>query len=326
VRACLLAPAEAPGDLGQPQLRQAVLDAHHGVFERDVAHEVAGDPFREPEPDLQRAPPALDLDGQRKPVTPRGRVGELEAGEQATAGLLPRLAAASPLAADVDRCRKLGRRCAAQPEAVLAEAMNQPQLHAIEQELRRTAQVVVPGDQRIANQDLALFENPVAKPRVGGLRGRIDLDAGDVQDPGPVAADAKPRAIDRQAVEPQRKQGQRRPRDHHVDAGQFEQRRGRRTRAVADPHPGQPEPGVPAIPAGGEPVDLDRLAELARHERGELRPVRLGPREHHEPHRQQGEREADEDRDQGDAGDPGQTKQCDLGLLTDRARRGATRA
>ena len=69
------------------------------------------------------------------------------------------------------------------------------------------------------------------------------------------------RSID-ELLQPQVEQRQRRPRDDQVDLGQLEQRRLARARAVADAQALDDELGIPAVPAGRQRVDLDRLAEL----------------------------------------------------------------
>ena len=67
------------------------------------------------------------------------------------------------LAAQVERRRELGGRRADEAEAMLAEALLEPERHVVEHELRRAAQLVVPDDQRVAHDDLALAQQPVGE-------------------------------------------------------------------------------------------------------------------------------------------------------------------
>jgi hypothetical protein len=87
------------------------------------------------------------------------------------------------------------RRRALESEAVVAEPALEAKLNAVEHELRRVAQVVVPHDQRIADHDLALAQDPVGDRQLLARLLGIEFEPGDPQHAGAIAADRKPRAL-----------------------------------------------------------------------------------------------------------------------------------
>ncbi len=64
---------------------------------------------------------------------------------------------------------------------MVAKPALEAKLNAIEDELRRIAEIVVPRDERVANDDLALAQDPVSHTRVVDGPVRIDLDARDME-------------------------------------------------------------------------------------------------------------------------------------------------
>ena len=182
----------------------------------------------------------------------------------------------------------------------------QPDLHVIENELRRIAQVIVPRDERIAHVDVRLAQNPVGERRVIAHLARIEFHAGDVQHAVPVATDREPRLLQHELPQAEIEQGQRRPGDDHLHLRQVEERARRRARGAAHPESVKDDFRIPAIPAGGEPIDLHRLLQLAREGGGEIVAVVFHVREHDEAHREQQhtkERHGDEYRHASDACD-----------------------
>ena len=164
VPSLFLAPAETAGDTGEHEFRQRILETDGDILELDVADEVARRAAREAEPEPQRTLAATDPDRQRQPLPPGRDVGVVEARVEVALDLAPvPEPVAAPLAAHVDRRGELGRRRAAQSQPVDAEPVLEPELDPVEEELRRIAQVVVPGDERVAHQDLALVEHPVGE-------------------------------------------------------------------------------------------------------------------------------------------------------------------
>ena len=169
------------------------------------------------------------------------------------------------LGPQVDRGGEFGRRRAGEADAIAPERqVLHPELHAVEHELRRVAQVVVPGDQGVADEDPPLPQQPVGERRVVGsaARGRIRVPA-TCSTPRAVAAHREPRPLDHQLLQAQLHQRQRRPRQRDVDLGQLEQRRFAGLEPVAHAEVGEDEFRVPAVPAGRDAADFDRLASCA---------------------------------------------------------------
>ena len=84
-----------------------------------------------------------------------------------------------------------------------SEPVLEAELHTVEHELRRIAQVVVPGDERIANHDLALSQDPVRQRQIiGGLRG-VEFEARKMKRAPRVAPDRKARTLDNELLQPQ---------------------------------------------------------------------------------------------------------------------------
>ena len=219
-------PADAPREVREAELGELVREPGLDVRELEVGHDLARLAFRKLEPDAQRALAAGDLRRQRQPFAPRGDVGVVEPHEQAAFRLLPVLQRRGrEIAAQVQRGGELGRRRAFEPETMAAEPALQAQLDAIEDELRGIALIVVPGDQRVADHDLRLVQDPLGEPQIVGRLRRIDLDSRHVQDAGAVAPDREPWAVDDELLQAQLEQGQRRPRDDEPHFRKLEQRR-----------------------------------------------------------------------------------------------------
>ncbi len=170
---------------------------------------------------------------------------------------------------------------------MMAEAMLQPDLYLIEHELRRVAQLVVPDDQRVLDDDLALSQQPFGESGVVRRQVRIDLDAGDAQATLDVPPYRQPRSVDNELAQPELEQRQRRPRDDQIDAGQFEQRRGPKAGTVADVHATDRQARIPAIPAGRDGVDLHRLSQPSGKVRRDFGAMRFDLRKRDEAHREQ---------------------------------------
>lgn len=165
---------------------------------------------------------------------------------------------------------------------MMPEALLEPQVDVIEHELRRVAQVVVPRDQAVMDDDAMLAQQPVADARVALRRRRIDLDAGDVNAPGSVAPHGKPRTFDVDLLQAQLEEWQRRPCDYQVDTGQIDERADHCARAITQPEAANLKLRVPAIPPGAEPIDLDRHADLMREQLRDIGAPALDARKHHE--------------------------------------------
>ena len=72
---------------------------------------------------------------------------------------------------------RLARRRAGQSEAMTAGAILQPQDDVLERQLRRAAQLVSPGDERVADDDARLAQHPVDDPLLAGLFAEIQRHA-----------------------------------------------------------------------------------------------------------------------------------------------------
>jgi len=180
-----------------------------------------------------------------------------------------------------------------------AETVLQTKLHAVEHELRRVALIVVPQDQRIADDDFALAQHPVGKRQFVRRLRRIDLDSGNVQNPRTIAPNRQPRALDDQFLEAKLEQRHRRPGDDQFDPGQQKKRHRGRTGTIQHAKPFHHELRIPSVPAGGEHRDFDGLPELTRQHARERVAIGLDLREDHEPDNKQseGERRESEDDD-----------------------------
>ena len=118
------------------------------------------------EPEAQCARAALHGDRQRQPLGPCGDVRVVEAHVDAPVGLIPTAAAQrGEVATHVDRGGDLRRRRAFETEAVPPETPFEAQADLVEQELRRVAEIVVPGDERVLDDDFALVQQPGTESR-----------------------------------------------------------------------------------------------------------------------------------------------------------------
>ena len=74
--------------------------------------------------------------------------------------------------------------------------MLEAELHLIENELGCLAQLVIPRDEGVANDDLALTQQPVAHNRLFVLARRVDRHAGNAQSTCCVAANRQLGSVD----------------------------------------------------------------------------------------------------------------------------------
>ena len=147
---------------------------------------------------------------------------------------------------------------------MVAEAVLEAELHLVEHELRCVAQFVVPGDQCVAHDDLALPQQPIGQRGVVGAPIGIDGDACDANASGRVAAHRQLGVVDDELAKAEIEQRQRRPGNDQIDARQVEERLCRAVGAIAKAKTADGELGIPAVPTGRDRVDLDRLADLLR--------------------------------------------------------------
>ena len=279
------------------------------VGELEVSDDLPRLTLRELEPDAERALAARDLAGERQPFAPSRDVGIVEPHEKRSFCMLPILdRVALEIAPNVDRCRELRGRCALESEPVAAEPILHAELDAVEDELRRIAQIVVPGDQRVANRDVMLAQDPVGnRGFVRDLRrGRWSMPATCKRLPGPVAADRESRPLDDELLEAELHQRQRCPRDDQLDLRQIDQRRRGGARALQHAKSLHDQFRVPPVPARRQRHDLDRMPELRRERQGQCIAIGLDVREHDKADKQEHERkrrESDDD-DRSDKAEP----------------------
>src|SRR5437762_1897959 len=165
---------------------------------------------------------------------------------------------------------------------MMPEAMLEPELHLVENELRRLAQLVVPRDEGIADDDLALTQQPVADDRFFVLARRVDRHAGNAQPTCRVAPNRKLGAVDDKLAQSNFQQRQRRPCDDQIDARQIEQWLIGATRMLTNPQAANRELRIPAIPSRADRVDLDGLAKPRGQRSGDFCAMRFDLRKNNE--------------------------------------------
>ncbi len=283
--------------------RQCRLD----VGELDVGDELEQFLAGHFEPDAQRAGSARDFSRQRQPLPPRRDIRIVETHEQRPLRVLPVLHRFElEIAPQIERRREVGGRRAFQSETVAPEPVLQAELDAVEHELGRVAQIVVPHDERVADDDLALPKNPVGERQFVGRLRRIEFESRDAQHAGTIAPDGKPRPVDDEFLQAKLGQRQRRPRDDHFQLGKEQERRGVDPRPIEHAKSLDDELRIPAIPAGGQGRNLHRLPELARKHSGDRVAIGFDLRKDDESDHEQRQRERRETDDDDGPDEPDQ--------------------
>ncbi len=149
---------------------------------------------------------------------------------------------------------------------------------------------------------------------------RIDLDSGDLQHAGAIAANCQPRALDAQLLERELEQRQRRPGNDQLDLGQGKEGCRRRAGAIEHVQTFDHELRVPAVPAGGEHGDFDGVPELPRQHARERVPMGFDLRKDDEADSEQNQRERRESDDQGRPDEAEQRKEDRAGNAEKGAR------
>src|SRR5438477_6134272 len=96
------------------------------------------------------------------------------------------------------------------------EAVLEAELDALEHERRRISMVVDPDDRGVVNQDPALPQQPVCELRLAGGMVETECQARDMQHAGGVAPHRELRSLQRELLETQIDEKQRRPRQSQV--------------------------------------------------------------------------------------------------------------
>ena len=232
--------------------------------QHEIRGEVAWFAVLELEPQSKRPFSGIDGQRERQILAPRRNVGVVETQIKVAVGFLPiRGCKIDDITAQINGRGELGGRHPGETKTMVAEAVLEAKLHLIEHELRRFAKLVVPGDERIADDDLPLAQQPVAEQRVFARPLGVDRHAGDAKPSAGIAADRKFRAVDDELAQTEIEQRQRCPCDDQIDARKIQQRLVRIC-AIADAKPANRQLRIPTVPTGGDRVDLDRLAESIR--------------------------------------------------------------
>ena len=294
------APGEAPlelhevefGEVGA-QLQAQVGQAHVGGGRDQL-------PAGEAQPQAQRAAAGGQADRVVDPAAPAGEVGVVELG----VGLaLPEIDAvevlAAKVAADVDARGQRARRFRGDAEAVAAAAVVELEVEALEFESRRRAQLVDPGDLRIADHHAVLRQQPVGEVVLAGLL-RRHLEAGGVEASLAVAAQHQAGRVELEPGQAQLEVPQRAPGKFRLDLVEAE--RGAAL-GVADFEAFEVERRAQAGPVRLDAADahraVDRAADGALEVAAvvlDLRQDRVAQREHQQREgevgrrRQQGQR------------------------------------
>jgi hypothetical protein len=224
-----------------------------------------------------------------EPRAPGREVGGADlAVEPAVPGRRLHDAASLEMRAQLHARAEPGGRARGEAEGVLIGAVAQLQLQARERERRRAALLVAPLDLGLADDDLLLAEHPVAQRPVAALAG--ELDAGDVERAGGVAAHGEARAVHHQRMQPQVPVQERAPRDDVVHRGQHQRLASLR---VVDAHVRNRDVGPQPRPARLDGADFHGQADGLRDCGDNIRAVALDVREHPVTQRkhQRGQRE-----------------------------------
>ena len=281
--------AELPVYRGEIEQRELRPEARGHVLEREIGGELGEPPVVDREPEAQRAATAPHFDRVIDPRLPGRQVDVVQRGIQ-TAVPLGELLDGAPhqVAAHVERGRVFARRLGAQRETVVTPVVLEHEIQTLELQRRCAPHLVAPFDLSVADDDLALREDPVggaAFRSVGGAQ----LQAGDEEPALRIAADAQVRPVEHERLEAQLAGRDRVP--GHARAHVREHQR-LLAAAVVNLDPAEFEPRMQAVPLGIDPLDGDFRAERARNRRGNLVLVIGDPRQRPEPqheHRHRGE-------------------------------------
>ncbi len=131
----------------------------------------------------------------------------------------------------------------------------------------------------------------------------IAFDPGEVQLACDIASHGKPRPLDQQLLHPQVEQRQRGPCDRQIDPRQLEQD-ALVVLPVANAKAAHFELGVPAVPAGLDGVDLDRLTDAPRKPLRDIGAAAFDLRKRDEPNGEQQREERAGGNDDGHREEP----------------------
>ncbi len=190
-------PVDVPAQVGEVELRQIARKPRAHIDQLEIRHHAGRGAFGEVEPRAKRALAAVDRDRQRNPLPPQRDVGVVQPHVEASARFAPiAQRRVGHVATKIQRRGEVGRRRADQAEAVVTKAVLEAKLHVVQHQLRRLAQFIRPGHQRVGDHDTRLPQQPIGDARVVVLLLGIEFDARHVQTAACVAANRQLRLVD----------------------------------------------------------------------------------------------------------------------------------
>ncbi len=280
-------PGRASREMRKRERCKSIAERRARVVELEVRGHRDRLRLREIDPRAERTVAAVHRERQWQPFAPRADVRVFEPQIHPPAQTRPVVERVpGDVDAQVQRRGDLRRRHAGQAGVMAAKALLQAKVDVIEQQLRRAPVLVVPRDERVANDNLRLPHQPIGERGVGHRRLVIAFDAGEVQLACGIASHGKPRSLDQQLLHPQVQQRHRGPCDRQIDPRQLEQD-ALVVLPVANAKAAHFELGVPAVPAGLDGVDLDRLTDAPRKPLRDIGAAAFDLRKRDEPNGEQ---------------------------------------
>ena len=198
---------EAALDLLEGERLDAAVEAQRHGAQHDVDGRAFGAAFVHVEPAAQRAVALAQLERQADVAAQLAHVGARQLGVDAAAPVLPVAGAGEErlveAAAHAEAVAPFGRRRRIEAKAMLAQAVAHDDVDAREDERRRLARLVDPARRAVADHEFVLPEEPVGDraAAVGAAGAAAEVEAGDVDVAGRVAADVEARRFDQQLLE-----------------------------------------------------------------------------------------------------------------------------
>ncbi len=274
--------------LRQPQRRQAFAERGFDRAQIHAGRHAGERAARHPECQRQRPPTPARLIGQRQPM---GEARKRDACHRRVDGAVPgpdvvRVAAVEA-GFDRQRPRQPGRRDRAQLQAMGTARVGEQEIDVLQDERRRVAHFVQPGQRGRAHVHPALPQQPAGEA-AGGI-GRVDGDAPDVEMAVARAPHAERQALQFDAVEARLEEQQRTPGERGFEFGEVERRPALR---VVQAHAAQAELGARLLPHTRHGLERHALAERARHQVRHRVAMIGNIRQHPEEHQRRCGREA----------------------------------
>ena len=201
----------------QRQHGQLRRQSHRHVVQAHIGSQSGQRLLRQRQPDAHAPGAARQIDRIVYPGPPTRQVGVIEFRIAFAGPCRQRLdVAADKVAAQVEPGRQRFRGLGRQAETMVKASIAQVEVELRQHQRRRLAQVVVPGDGGIANDDAILAQQPAREPPVLRLV-LLDLQARGEQPAFGVATQVQGRRVDHQAREVRRQPPKRRPGEIDLD-------------------------------------------------------------------------------------------------------------